>query len=122
MSEIQTDDPQEYRGGTEEPGEAKGGAPGGAVPRDMVDEDVSGKSDPQEMSGEALGDFPSEAPEERVPRDGGDQADATRDGGPDADSPSRVGAGSVPDHPGEVGDAEDATNGESANPSGADKV
>ena len=122
MSEIQTDDPQQYRGGSDEPGDAKGGAPGGAVPRELVDEDVSGKSDPQEMSDDALGAFPTEPPTERVPRDGGDNADATRDGGPDADSPSRVGAGSVPDTPGQVGDAQDATTGESANPSGADRA
>jgi hypothetical protein len=40
-----------------------------------------------------------------VPRDGGDNADATRDGGPDPDSPSRTGSGSVPETPGRVGDA-----------------
>lgn len=83
MSEIQTDDPQGYRGGAEEPADAKGGAPGGAVPRELVDEDVSGKSDPQETSEDALGRFPSESPTERVPREGGDDADATPDGGPD---------------------------------------
>ena len=105
MSEIQTDDPQGYRGGAEEPADAKGGAPGGAVPRELVDEEVSGKSDPQEMGEDALGRFPSEPPTERVPRDGGDNADATRDGGPDPDSPSRVGAGSVPE-PGRVGDVD----------------
>ena len=43
----------------------------------------------------------------QVPRDGGDNADATRNGGPDPDSASRTGAGSVPDTPGRVGDATD---------------
>ena len=41
----------------------------------------------------------------QVPRDGGDNADATRAGGPDPDSASRTGSGSVPDTPGRVGNA-----------------
>ncbi len=44
-------------------------------------------------------------PSVQVPRDGGDKADATRQGGPDPDSPSRTGSGSVPETPGRVGDA-----------------
>ena len=43
----------------------------------------------------------------QVPRDGGDHADATSTGGPDPDSASRTGSGSVPETPGRVGDAED---------------
>jgi hypothetical protein len=97
MSEQEMADPQTYRGGVEESPDAKGGAPGGIVPRELVDEPTSGKSDPQEMSDSALGGWASEEAEEQVPRDGGDNADATRYGGPDPDSRSRVGAGSVPD-------------------------
>ena len=40
----------------------------------------------------------------QVPRDGGDNADATRGGGPDTDADSRTGSGSDPDA-GRVGDA-----------------
>jgi hypothetical protein len=43
----------------------------------------------------------------QVPRDGGDNADATRNGGPDPDSASRTGSGSVAETPGRVGDATD---------------
>ncbi len=50
----------------------------------------------QEMNDAALGGFTEVDPDMKVPRDGGDNADATRDGGPDPDSPSRTGAGSVP--------------------------
>lgn len=99
----ETAGPQTYRGGVQEPAESKGGAPGGMVPRDMVDEQTSGKNDEQEMGAEALGGFAREEPSVQVPRDGGDDADATRDGGPDPDSPSRTGSGSVPD-PGRTGD------------------
>jgi len=119
MSENEMDDPTQVRGGVQEPDDAKGGAPGGMVPRDMIDEDVSEKDDPQEMSSDALGNMAAVEPSVQVPRDGGDNADATSDGGPDADSPSRVGAGSVADTPGRVGDAEDS-EGEDATPSGAD--
>jgi|GEM_PF-2912954 len=119
MSERETADPQSYRGGTQEPADAKGGAPGGMVPRELVDEETSPPSDEQEMSADALGDFAAETNSEQVPRSGGDNADATRDGGPDADSPSRVGAGSVADTPGRVGDASDS-EGNDANPSGAE--
>jgi hypothetical protein len=120
MSQDEMDDPQTYRGGAEEPGDAKAGAPGASgVPRDLVDENVSDDSDEQAMSGDALGGFPSEEPSVQVPRDGGDNADATQQGGPDPDSPSRTGSGSVPETPGRVGDADEA-GGESANPSGAE--
>lgn len=103
MSDKETTDPQSYRGGVQEPDDAKSGAPGGMVPRDMVDEEVSGKADEQEMGTEALGGFAEEEPSVQVPRDGGENADATRDGGPDPDSPSRTGSGSVPE-PGRTGD------------------
>jgi hypothetical protein len=103
--EQQTEDPQNFRGGANEPDTSKGGAPGGAVPREMVDEPVSGKSDEQEMGEEALGDMADVEPSVQVPRDGGDQADATTDGGHDEDDPSRVGSGSTPNTPGRVGDA-----------------
>ncbi len=119
MSE-QLGDPQTYRGGTEEPADAKGGAQSASgVPRDMVDEPTSDPSDPQAMKDDSLGNFAVEESEHQVPRDGGDQADATRDGGPDPDSPSRTGAGSVVDTRGRVGDAS-TTEGEDANPSGAE--
>jgi hypothetical protein len=107
MSEGETADPQTYRGGVDEPEDAKGGAPGGVVPRDLVDEETSPASDEQEMKGEALGGFAAEEPSAQVPRDGGDDADATTDGGPDPESPSRTGAGSVPE-PGRVGDVEES--------------
>ena len=67
MSEREMADPQTYRGGVEEPEEAKGGAPGGVVPRDMVDEPVSPPSDEQELSDEALGGFADEEPERSGP-------------------------------------------------------
>ncbi len=105
MSEQEMADPQTYRGGVEEPENAKGGAPGGVVPRELVDEPTSDASDGQELKDAALGGFATEESEHQVPRDGGDNADATRDGGPDADSPSRTGAGSVP-QPGTVGNSE----------------
>jgi hypothetical protein len=41
----------------------------------------------------------------QVPRDGGDSADATRDGGPDPDAASGTGSGSVANTPGRVGNA-----------------
>ena len=91
-------DPQTYRGGVEEPKDAKGGAPGGVVPREMVDEPTSEPSDEQELKDEALGGWAKEEATETVPRDAGDNADATRDGGPDSGSPSRVDAGADPDH------------------------
>jgi hypothetical protein len=105
MSERETADPQTYRGGVQESEDAKGGAPGGLVPREMVDEAPSPPDDDQAMSEAALGGLATEVPSHQVPRDGGDNADATRDGGPDPDSPSRVGAGSVPDN-GRTGDYE----------------
>jgi hypothetical protein len=43
----------------------------------------------------------------QVPRDGGDNADATRNGGPDPDAAGRTGSGSVAETPGRVGDATD---------------
>jgi hypothetical protein len=95
-------DPQTYRGGVEEPEDAKGGAPGGIVPRELVDEPTSPPDDDYAMNDDALGGFATEEASSQVPRDGGDNADATRDGGPDPDSPSRVGSGSVPD-PGRTG-------------------
>jgi hypothetical protein len=105
MSEREMADPQKFRGGVEEPAEAKGGAPGGVVPREMVDEPTSSPSDEQELKDESLGGFATEEATEQVPRAGGDDADATTDGGPDPSSPSRTGAGSVPE-PGRVGNVE----------------
>lgn len=96
MTEREMRDPQTYRGGVEEPVDAKSGAPGGVVPREMVDEPTSPQSDEQELRDESLGGWAKEEMESQVPRDGGDEADATTDGGPDPDSPSRVGVGSVP--------------------------
>ena len=49
--------------------------------------------------------FAEIVPSVRVPRDGGDKADATSCGGPDPDIDSRTGSGSVPETPGRVGDA-----------------
>jgi hypothetical protein len=88
------------------------------VPREMVDEPTSPPSDEQELKDDSLGGWAKEESEHQVPRDGGDNADATRDGGPDPDSPSRTGAGSVADTRGRVGDAH-TTEGEDANPDGA---
>jgi hypothetical protein len=97
MSDRDTTDPENTRGGVAEAEDAKGGAPGGIVPRDLVDEDTSPADGEHDMSDEALGSFDAAPdPSVQVPRDGGDNADATRDGGPDPDSPSRTGAGSVP--------------------------
>ena len=105
MSDHQTEDPQTYRGGANEPDEAKGGAPGGAVPREMVDEQVSGKSDEQDMNPEALGGLASETATEQVPRDGGDDADATNIGGQDDTRGSWAGEKANPDH-GRTGETE----------------
>ena len=65
------------------------------------------RDEEQEMNDDALGGWATEESEHQVPRDGGDNADATRDGGPDPDSPSRTGAGSVP-QPGIVGQNEES--------------
>ena len=72
-----------------------------------------------DMSDVANSSFDDIVQSVQVPRDGGDKADATHHGGPDPDSPSRTGAGSVPDTPGQVGDASDES-GESATPDGAE--
>ena len=105
MSQDEMDDPQTFRGGVEEPSDAKDGAQSSTgVPRDLVDENVSDDPDEQAMGSDALGGFPTEEPSIQVPRDGGDNADATRDGGPDPESASRTGSGSVPDNPGVVGE------------------
>jgi hypothetical protein len=105
MSKSEMDDPQTYRGGVQEPSDAKGGAPGGIVPRDMVDEDTSPPSDEQEMSPDALGGLASEPPTEQVPRDGGDDADATNIGGYDDTPGSWAGEKANPDH-GRTGETE----------------
>ena len=106
MSEREMADPQTYRGGVEEPEDAKGGAPGGVVPRELVDEPTSPPSDEYAMKDDSLGGWAREESEHQVPRDGGDNADATQDGGPDPDSPSRVGAGSDPNR-GRTGNVEE---------------
>jgi len=104
MSQDEMDDPQTFRGGVQESGDAKGGAPGAAgVPRDQIDENVSDDADAQAMSSDALGGFASEEPSVQVPRDGGDDADATRDGDADSESPARTGSGSEANTPGRVG-------------------
>jgi hypothetical protein len=107
MSEREMADPQTYRGGVEEPENAKGGAPGGIVPRELVDEPTSPPSDEHELKDDALGGWAKEESDEQVPRDGGDNADATRDGGPDPDAPSWAGAISDPDR-GRTGNASEA--------------
>jgi hypothetical protein len=106
MSEQQTTDPKTYRGGADEPEDAKAGAPGGMVPRDLVDEPVSPPADEQEMKPEALGDIASETATEQVPRDGGDDADATNIGGPDDTRGSWAGEKANPDH-GRTGETEE---------------
>jgi hypothetical protein len=58
-----------------------------------------------DMSDRAFADSGEIVRSVQVPRDGGDNADATRGGGPDPDADSRTGAGAVPDTPGRVGDA-----------------
>ncbi len=98
MSEHETADPQTYRGGVQEPDDAKGGAPGGLVPRDMIDQQPAPPSDEQEMSPKALGGLASEPATEQVPRDGGDNATATTDGGPDDTPGSWAGEKANPDH------------------------
>lgn len=99
MSEEEMADPQTYRGGADEPDEAKDGAgAGGIVPRDLVDEDVSSKSDPQEMRGDAKGGLAAETATEQVPREGGDDADATTHGGNDDTRGSWAGEKANPDH------------------------
>jgi len=61
-----------------------------------------------DMSDRAFGAGASEIVRSvQVPRDGGDNADATSGGGPDPDSASRTGSGSDPDTPGRVGDSKD---------------
>jgi hypothetical protein len=107
MSEREMADPQTYRGGVAEPEDAKGGAPGGIVPRELVDEPASPPSDEQELKADALGGWAKEESDEQVPRDGGDNADATRDGGADPDAPSWAGAISDPDR-GRTGNASEA--------------
>ncbi|MDX6677011.1 MAG: hypothetical protein QOE31_1063 [Solirubrobacteraceae bacterium] len=108
MSDHQTEDPQTFRGGANEPDEAKAGAAGGGgVPREMVDENVSPPSDEQEMNPEALGGLASETATEQVPRDGGDDADATHQGGQDDTRGSWAGEKANPDH-GRTGDTEEA--------------
>ena len=84
----------------------------------QTEDATGGAEDEFAMKDESLGGWAKEESEHQVPRDGGDNADATRDGGPDPDSPSRTGAGSVVDTRGRVGEAHD-TEGEDATPDGA---
>jgi len=108
MSEHQTEDPRGYRGGVDEPDSAKGGAGDtGVVPREMVDEPSSPPSDEQEMNPEALGGLATETATEQVPRDGGDDADATNIGGPDDTPGSWAGEKANPDH-GRTGQTDEA--------------
>jgi hypothetical protein len=108
MSEQQTTDPQSYRGGADEPADAKAGAgDGGVVPRELVDEPASPPSDEQEMKPDALGGIASEPNAEQIPRDAGDDADATNIGGPDDTRGSWAGEKANPDH-GRTGETEEA--------------
>jgi hypothetical protein len=107
MTDGQTADPQTFRGGADEPDSAKGGAgDGGVVPRELVDEPTSPPSDEQDMRPEALGEIASETNSEQVPRDGGDDADATNIGGPDDTRGSWAGEKANPDH-GRTGDTDE---------------
>jgi hypothetical protein len=106
MSEHQTEDPRGFRGGVDEPDSAKGGAGDtGVVPREMVDEPTSEPSDEQEMKPDALGGLATETNSEQVPRDGGDDADATNIGGQDDTRGSWAGEKANPDH-GRTGETE----------------
>ena len=58
-----------------------------------------------DMSDRAFADSGEVVRSVQVPRDGGDNADATSGGGPNPDAASRTEAGAVPDTPGRVGDA-----------------
>jgi hypothetical protein len=98
MAERETADPRDLRGGTMEPEEAKGGAPGGIVPREFVDEQPSPPSDEQEMRPDALGGLASEPPTESVPRDAGDDATAPQEGGYEDTPGSWAGEKANPDH------------------------
>jgi len=98
MAEHDMADPQTYRGGSAEPEDAKGGAPGGIVPRELVDEQPSPPSDEQEMSPDALGRLATEPATEQVPRDGGDNADASKQGGYDDTPGSWAGEKANPNH------------------------
>jgi hypothetical protein len=88
-------DPRDYRGGVHEPPDAKGGADSGAdtegvVPRELLDDPGA---PPPERAGDdqALGDAALGKVTDRDPTDdaidhsGGDQADATTQGGSGAD-------------------------------------
>ena len=108
MSDGEMADPQTYRGGANEPDDAKGGAGGGGgVPRELVDEEPSPPSDEQEMRPEALGGLASEPNTEQVPRDGGDDADATNQGGQSDTRGSWAGEKANPDH-GRTGETKEA--------------
>jgi len=73
------------------------------MPEPEADDAQTMRSD---MSDTAAGaSFADIVPSLKVPRDGGDNADATQNGGPDPDADSRTGSGSVPETPGRVGDA-----------------
>jgi len=98
MADQETADPRTFRGGAQGPDDAKGGAPGGIVPRALLDEQPSPPSDPQEMNPDALGRLASEPPSESVPRDGGDDADAPKQGGYDDTPGSWAGEKANPDH------------------------
>ena len=108
MSPGEMDDPQTYRGGVDEPDSAKGGAGDtGIVPRELVDEDPSPPSDEQELDSKHLGGLADEPATEQVPRDGGDDADATNTGGYDDTPGSWAGEKANPDH-GRTGKTEEA--------------
>ena len=104
---AEMDDPQTYRGGAQEPEDAKGGAPGGLVPRELVDEEPSPPAHEQELSAKHLGGLADEPATEQVPRDGGDDADATNTGGYDDTPGSWAGEKANPDH-GRTGQTKEA--------------
>ncbi len=85
-------DPREYRGGVEEPEDAKQGvANESIVPREMVDD--PGAPPPERDQGQALSDASlgevtdrSDPSQDNIDRSGGDAADATRDSGTGANA------------------------------------
>ena len=81
-------DPREYRGGVQEPSDAKGGAADneGVVPRDMVDDPgapPAERDQDQALSDSSLGQVTdrSDPSEDNIDESGGDEADATSHSG-----------------------------------------
>ena len=80
-------DPREYRGGVQEPGDAKQGqADEGVVPREMVDDPGAPppeRDQDQALSDSSLGEVTdrSDPSEDDIDHSGGDEADATSHSG-----------------------------------------